>query len=235
VPDGSAGGERRRRGGRQGLAPGRGTPAVAGRGSGPGSGVRPGPRPASGPGPSGDSAQSSRRGHGRPGHPGRPTDPGTARRAGTAAAPAGRKAGWSAAVGCWRSWLGGVDARRGQGGSAGCDGRDGTGRDRPRRTAGPGAASRRTGQPRCTSGRARSDCSARSGGQARTDGPPCRQAHSRGQRARPRRGRRGKRHQAGSPRGRGPAIRPSVAGQGPACSGQGPDACEPGASPAAVG
>ncbi len=77
---------------------------------------------------------------------GRPADPGTARRSGTAAAPASRKAGRTAAVGCWRSWPGGVDARGGQGGGAGRGCRDGTGRDRPRRTAGPGTARRRPGR-----------------------------------------------------------------------------------------
>ena len=242
MPDGPAGGKRRRRGGRQGLAPGLRTPAVARRGPGPGSGRHPCSCPASGPGASGGSAQGRGRSgqRWRSGHLGRPADPGPSRRSGTAAAPPGRKAGCTAAVGCWRSRLGRVRARRDQGRGAGRGGRDGTGRERPRRTADPGATGRRTGQPGCagesarSGGRARSSGQAWSGRQAWSSGPPCRQASIYAHHARTRRWRRGKRHQAGSSRGRGPAIRRNVAGQGPARSGQGPGACEPGARRAAL-
>ena len=230
MPDGSTGGEGRRRGGRQGLAPGRGSPAVARRGPGAGSGRRPCPRPASGPGPSGGRAQSRRRlgrsgqcgrgGLGRSDHLGRQATsvqrpprpgsrPGTGRRSGTAATPPSAKTGparrsgrlaFVAQRGSRLRWPG----RRGR-------------PWRPRRHQ-PRSPTM-SGRPR--SSRWRSSRPGRAGGPARCRGQAWsgRQAWSSGPRApdlllRPpcwtRPWGRGKRHPAGSSRGRGPAIRRNV-------------------------
>ena len=133
MPDGSAGGERRRRGDRQGLAPGRGAPPVPGRGPGPGArrrAGRPGHRAARGPAAPGGGPKGR-----RAGGPTRPACPCATCRSGPASGPRGKAARPWPPVARYCSWPRGAAACHGGGYGGGCR----AGRDRPRRAAGPAA------------------------------------------------------------------------------------------------
>ena len=94
--------------------------------------------------------------------------------------------------------------------------------------AGPAAQAGQVGRPAAGG-------QAWSGRQAWSSGPTCLQASFYAHHARTRPWGRGKRHQAGSSRGRGPAIRRNVAGQGPTRPGRAPRRLRTGRQPSRPG